>query len=62
MLNLDVNVEQPDEMYQVIIDMHEGLTDEQSGAANAKLILLLANHIGDLEVVRQAVNIARKSR
>ena len=59
MLNLDVNVSEPDEMYQVIIDMHEGLSDEQSNAANARLILLLANHIGQLSVVRQAAEIAR---
>ncbi|MEM7282500.1 MAG: DUF2783 domain-containing protein [Pseudomonadota bacterium] len=58
-LILEPNVAHPDDMYQVILDMHEGLSDEQSATANAKLILLLANHIGDLEVVTQAAAIAR---
>ena len=40
--------------------MHRGLSDEQSEAVNARLILLLANHIGDLNVLREAMEAARK--
>ena len=48
-----------DEFYEHLIDAHTGLSDEQSEALNARLILLLANHIGDLDVLRQAMAVAR---
>jgi hypothetical protein len=48
-----------DDFYQLLIDMHRDLSDEQSALANAKLILLLANHIGDLAVLREAMSLAR---
>ena len=40
--------------------MHRDLTDEQSAMVNARLILLLANHIGDIDVLREAMKIARE--
>lgn len=49
-----------DDFYQELTELHNNLTDEQSLAVNAKLILLLANHIGDLEILRQAMTIARQ--
>ena len=49
----------PDDFYEVLIDTHRDLTPEQSEKVNAKLILLLANHIGDMEALRQAMEIAR---
>ncbi len=49
-----------DDFYEALIDAHLGLTDEQSEQLNAKLILLLANHIGDLEVLADALDAARK--
>jgi Protein of unknown function (DUF2783) len=58
-LNTDPNLDSPDDFYEALIDMHRGLSDEQSELANAKLILVLANHIGDLEVLRQAMSTAR---
>jgi Protein of unknown function (DUF2783) len=48
-----------DEFYEKLIDAHNGLTDEQSEGLNARLILLLANHIGDLKVLREALEKAR---
>lgn len=60
-LRLDINTDQPDEMYEIIIDMHEGLSRDDSERANAKLILLLANHIGDIGVLREAARIAREN-
>ncbi|AYH45830.1 DUF2783 domain-containing protein [Azoarcus sp. DN11] len=48
-----------DDFYEVLIDLHRDLTDEQSAMANASLILLLANHIGDISVLREAMKIAR---
>lgn len=50
-----------DDFYEQLINAHEGLSDEQSDALNARLILLLANHIGDLRVLREALLEARKS-
>ena len=58
-LNTKSNLADYDDVYQMIIDMHLGLTDEESQSANAKLILALANHIGDASVIAEAVNIAR---
>lgn len=50
-----------DDFYEALIDAHNGLSDEQSEALNARLILLLANHIGDLRVLREALQAARQS-
>jgi hypothetical protein len=50
-----------DEFYEALIDTHNGLSDEQSEALNARLILLLANHIGDLRVLREALAAAKAS-
>ena len=48
-----------DQFYEQLIHTHQGLSDEQSRLVNARLILLLANHIGDLEVLSQAMKAAR---
>lgn len=48
-----------DDFYQLLIDTHRGLTDEQSAQVNAKLILILSNHIGDIAVLREAMALAR---
>ena len=48
-----------DDFYETLIDTHRDLSDEQSALVNAKLILLLANHIGDLHVLREAMQLAR---
>ena len=59
-LILEPNVSDPDDMYQYIIEMHRNLSDEQSAQVNAKMILLLANHIGDSRVILEAASIARE--
>ena len=48
-----------DDFYQALIDTHRGLSDAQSALVNAKLILLLANHVGDIHVLREALTLAR---
>ena len=53
------NIALPDEFYEALIGMHAGLDDAQSALVNARLILLLANHIGDLDVLREAFADAR---
>ena len=50
-----------DEFYEHLIEAHNGLSDEQSEALNARLILPLANHIGELKVLREALDKARDS-
>ena len=49
-----------DDFYEMLIDAHRELSDEQSQLLNAKLILLLANHVGDIAVLREALAHARK--
>lgn len=58
-LNIEPNLAAADDFYEALIDTHRDLAPEQSGLVNAKLILLLANHIGDLDVLRQAMAHAR---
>jgi hypothetical protein len=60
MLNTESNIASPDDFYEELIDLHRDLTDEQSALVNAKLILLFANHIGDMEVLRAAMAAARE--
>jgi len=48
-----------DDFYEALIETHRGLSDEQSQLVNARLVLLLANHIGDLRVLREALAAAR---
>ncbi len=59
-LNLAPNTADPDGVFQLIVDMHAGLDEAESAAANARLILLLANHIGDAAVIAEATRIARE--
>ena len=58
-LNIDPNIAAPDDFYEALIDMHRDLTPQQSQLVNAKLILLLANQVGDLAVLREAMAHAR---
>ena len=48
-----------DDFYEALIACHQGLSDEQSRVVNARLILLLANHVGDLRVLTEALSAAR---
>jgi hypothetical protein len=59
-LNLRPNLARPDDFYEALIDMHRDLSDAQSQSANAQLILLLANHIGDHATLLEAMRIARE--
>jgi Protein of unknown function (DUF2783) len=48
----------PDEAYRVIIEAHRGLSDDDSVALNARLVLVLANCVGDIDTLRSAVALA----
>jgi hypothetical protein len=60
-LNRNPNLADPDAFYTALIDAHAGLTEAESQALNARLVLLLANHIGNPAVLREAIETARKS-
>ncbi len=49
------------DFYEALIQTHEGLTEAQSHELNAKLVLFLSNHIGDLRILREAFRLARES-
>ena len=61
MLITEPHLESPDDFYEALIDAHRELSTAQSHALNAKLVLLLANHVGQLGVLKQALNAARAS-
>ena len=61
MLNTNPKFAKPDEIYARLIAAHEGLTEQESHAMNARLVLLLINHIGDDTVIEQALLAARNS-
>ncbi|MDR9485661.1 MULTISPECIES: DUF2783 domain-containing protein [Sediminimonas] len=58
-LTLNANLPDADDVYADLLAAHEGLSKEQSDALNARLILILANHIGDRETLREALRLAR---
>jgi Protein of unknown function (DUF2783) len=60
-LQLEPRIDAPDDFYEALIEAHRGLSDTESQALNARLILLLANHIGDLQVLREALTAARET-
>lgn len=57
-LNLSANIKDPDDFYQRLIDLQRDSSEDDVQLMNAKLILVLANHIGDRDVLEQAMNIA----
>jgi hypothetical protein len=53
------NIPDPDDFYAELLALHEGRSKEESNAINARLILILANHIGDRSVLHEAFEAAR---
>jgi hypothetical protein len=60
-LNTQSNFNVPDAFYERLISAHRDLTTNESNAMNAALVLLLSNHIGDINVISQALDEARRS-
>jgi hypothetical protein len=50
----------PDAAFRLIVEAHRGLTEAESADLNTRLVLILANHAGDVGVLRQALNLALK--
>lgn len=62
-LDIDKNrFADPDAAYRMLIEAHRGLSDEASAALNARLVLILANQVGDLGVLQEAVRLAAGRR
>jgi hypothetical protein len=59
-LRTDERLERPDDLYAMLVEAHRDLDPEQSRLLNAKLVLLLANHVGEVEVIRDAIAAARR--
>jgi hypothetical protein len=57
-LNLKRNLQDPDRFYANLMAVHDGLSKAESDALNARLILILANHIGDETLLTQALQTA----
>jgi hypothetical protein len=51
----------PDAAYEALVDAHRGLGERQSAELDARLVLILANHIGDLDVLKAAIALAKKT-
>ena len=60
-LNLAPNITDPDGFYDELLAVHHDLTKDQSDALNARLILILANHIGDRDTLRAALSAAKRA-
>ena len=54
-----LNLQDADGFYEQLLDAHQGLNEEQSALLNARLILLLANQVGDAKVLRECVEAAK---
>ncbi len=56
------NIDDRDGFYQDLLAAHDGLDESQSHALNARLVLILANHIGTQEVLCEALNLAKETQ
>jgi hypothetical protein len=59
-LSTTTNFADPDAAYRLIVEAHRGISDEQSASLDAALVLILANHVGDLEVLSEAIALAKR--
>ena len=59
-LSTSSNFTKPDDAFRAIVESHRGLSDAQSADLDAALVLILANHIGDLDVLGEAIALARR--
>jgi hypothetical protein len=59
-LSTSSNFVRPDDAFRMIVEAHRGLSEAQSADLDAALVLILANHIGDIEVLREAIALAQR--
>lgn len=60
-LTTESNLADPDAAYRAIIEAHRGLSEAESVALNARLVLILANHLGDAKILAEALCLARST-
>lgn len=60
-LTLTPNIAGADDFYAELLEAHESLSKAESDALNARLVLTLANHIGDREILREAIRVAKEA-
>lgn len=60
-LRTDPNLERPDDFYEALMRMHEGCDDETGRLRDARLLLLLANHVGDHATLLEAIRLATEA-
>jgi len=58
-LSTSSNFAKPDDAFRAVVEAHRGLSDDESADLDAALVLILANHIGDIDVLREAIALAR---
>ena len=59
-LSTSSNFAKPDDAFRAIVEAHRGLSEAQSADFDAALVLILANHIGDIEVLGEAIALAKR--
>ncbi|HXH46515.1 MAG TPA: DUF2783 domain-containing protein [Bradyrhizobium sp.] len=59
-LSTTSNFARPDDAFRSVVEAHRGLTEEQSADFDAALVLILANHIGDIDVLHEAIALAKR--
>jgi hypothetical protein len=59
-LSTSSNFAKPDDAFRAIVEAHRGLSDAESADLDAALVLVLANHIGDIDVLKEAIALAKR--
>ena len=59
-IKLIANIENCDDFYSMLLAAHDGLSDEESEIFNSRLVLILANHIGDEKILKEAIEMAKE--
>lgn len=59
-MKTSLNLQDADAFYEQLLDAHQGLSKEQSDLLNARLILLLANQVGDARTLKECLDAARE--
>ena len=59
-LSTGSNFTKPDDAFRAVVEAHRGLSDAESADLDAALVLVLANHIGDIDVLREAIALAKR--
>jgi hypothetical protein len=60
-LDITPRLTDPDALFALLVEAHKGLDAEASRRLDARLVLLLANHIGDMDALREAIALAQAS-